>query len=252
VNYRTLHNASLTAIRDLALRSNPKHTEGLPRVLCWVMCDPSDLQKRVIHVNATWARHCDVTLYMSSSEDKAFPAIGLDVPPGKDHIGAKSKAAWTYVYHHYLEQADYFVKCDPDTFLIVHTLKRYLASRDPKKAEYFGHRFYYRGMKTRQYLYNSGGPGQVLSREAVKTLVTQAFKMEKDCMPDGQGNRPYYVSHETIQILILISDPPTSISCRQSHIPIPWYDSHIIPYRARNNFFKFFCGNFKNLVATLV
>ncbi len=38
-----------------------------------------------------------------------------------------------------------------------------------------------------RYTYMAGGPGLVLSREALKRHVLQAFKLQKDCMPDGQG-----------------------------------------------------------------
>ena len=150
------------------------------------MCDPDDLEKRVRHVKVTWAGHCDVTLYMSSATNTTFPTIGLDVPVGRSHIALKSRAAWTYVYTHYLDNADYFLKADPDTFLIVPNLKLYLANRDPNQAEFFGHNLWLTKNHSRKY--NSGGPGQVLSREALRRMVSKAFtRPGKHCMPDGEG-----------------------------------------------------------------
>ncbi len=35
------------------------------RVLCWVMTMPENLQKKPIHVNATWGPRCNKILYMS-------------------------------------------------------------------------------------------------------------------------------------------------------------------------------------------
>ena len=124
---------------------------------------------------------------MSSQQNDTFPTIGLDVPKGRDHIGIKSRTAWTYVHDHYLDKADYFVKCDPDTFLVIPNMKLYLANRNPDEPELFGHRFYLGGNK-RGLMYNSGGPGQLMSREALKRMVEQAFTQPGEpCMPDGQG-----------------------------------------------------------------
>ena len=87
------------------------------------MCDPNSLDTKVRHARDTWAKHCDITLYMSSQTNSSFPTIGLVVLAGRQHIGAKAKAAWTHVYTHYIDQAEYFVKCDPDTFLVVPNLR---------------------------------------------------------------------------------------------------------------------------------
>ncbi len=181
-------------------RATVERAASVPRILCWVMCDPDDLEKRVRHVKNTWAAHCDVTLYMSSQRNDTFPTIGLAVPPGRSHIGIKSRAAWTFVYDHYLHEAEYFVKCDPDTFLVVHNLKAYLSRRDPHVAEMFGHRLKLtagggaghkvlpRGGQRKVLMFNSGGPGQVLSREALRTMVEVAFRRPgKHCMSDGEG-----------------------------------------------------------------
>ena len=65
-------------ICDLMFQDRP-----LPRVLCWILTDPNDLEKRTRHVRDTWAKRCDVTLFMSSKRDDSFPTIGLNVPPGR-------------------------------------------------------------------------------------------------------------------------------------------------------------------------
>lgn len=163
---------------------------SLPRILCWVMCDPSEL-KRVEHVKATWIKRCDVYLFMSSETNDQFPTIGLDVKAGRDHIGSKSKAAWTYIYRNYLHKADFFIKTDPDTYLVVENLKLYMSKIDPDVPAFFGHRFSINHDK-KPLVYYSGGPGQLLSRGAVEKLVTKAFNETTNCMPDGQGNRIFY------------------------------------------------------------
>ena len=164
-----------------------KITTALPRILCWIMTDPHRLDDRTIHVKETWASHCDLTLYMSSQQNDTFPTIGLNVSSGRDHIGVKSRAAWTYIYKHHRHQFEYFVKCDDDTFLIIENMKRYMARRDPEKPEFFGSRMYLNA-NGNKIIYHGGGPGQVLSRKALHVMVEKAFQNKThDCMPDGQG-----------------------------------------------------------------
>ena len=130
----------------------------LPRILCWVMCEIDD--ERLPHVKQTWIPHCDISLFLGSSSNASFPIIGLNATPGRSHIDVKYKAAWNYIYQNHISDADYFVKADPDTFLVVENLKSYLSNRDPGRCEFFGHTFEL--PSSRDHLrYNSGGPGQV-------------------------------------------------------------------------------------------
>ncbi|CAH1786604.1 unnamed protein product, partial [Owenia fusiformis] len=166
-------------------RSDNKTGDGLPRILCWIMTSPGDLMRRTRHVQNTWARHCDIDLYMSSKENKSFPTIGLNVTEGRSHISMKAKASWTYIYHNYINKADYFVKVDPDSFLIVENLKMYLSRYNPDEPSFYGHVLNLRGNPFMKYM--SGGSGLILSRESVRRLVTIGFKNFTKCMPDGEG-----------------------------------------------------------------
>lgn len=161
------------------------------KILCWILTDPADLNKRTAYVRDTWTKHCDIRLFMSSALDSQFPAVGLNVSAGRDHIAAKAKAAWKYVHTHYIDQADYFVKADPDTYVVIDNLRRYMASRrGPHVPEFFGHRFYLRPVNV---TYVSGGSGLVLSQECLRRLMT-AFNATPDCLPDGQGKVSQVVS----------------------------------------------------------
>lgn len=155
------------------------------RILCWILTDPKYLE-RTKHVKATWAKRCDITLYMSSVENKTFPTIGLNVSSGRSHLASKSKAAWTYIHDHYLEKADFFVKADPDTFIIVENLRQFLSTKNASLPELYGHRFLF---LSKNVTYTSGGAGVVLTKEALKRMVRLAFRKGLNCMPDGQGKR---------------------------------------------------------------
>ena len=111
------------------MTSNDNSGYNATRILCWILTDPKNLE-RTKHVKATWAKRCDTTLYMSSAENKSFPTIGLNVSSGRSHLASKSKAAWTYIYDQYLHKADFFVKADPDTFIIVENLRQFLSTKN--------------------------------------------------------------------------------------------------------------------------
>ncbi|XP_068606573.1 glycoprotein-N-acetylgalactosamine 3-beta-galactosyltransferase 1-A [Brachionichthys hirsutus] len=137
------------------------------RVLCWVMTGPYNLQSRARHVRATWSRRCNLVVFMSSVEDPEFPTVGLGTKEGRDQLYWKTIRAFQYVYEHHADDADWFLKADDDTFVVVDNLRWILSNRTPEEAIYFGKRF---KPYTKQG-YMSGGAGYVLSKEALKRFV---------------------------------------------------------------------------------
>ncbi|KAL3064229.1 hypothetical protein OYC64_000501 [Pagothenia borchgrevinki] len=137
------------------------------RVLCWVMTGPYNLQSRARHVRATWSRHCNVVVFMSSVEDPDFPTVGLGTKEGRDQLYWKTIRAFHYVYEHHASEADWFLKADDDTFVVVDNLRWILSNHTPEEPIYFGKRF---KPYTKQG-YMSGGAGYVLSKEALKRFV---------------------------------------------------------------------------------
>ncbi|XP_037336647.2 glycoprotein-N-acetylgalactosamine 3-beta-galactosyltransferase 1-A [Pungitius pungitius] len=137
------------------------------RVLCWVMTGPYNLQSRARHVRATWSRHCNVVVFMSSEEDPDFPTVGLGTKEGRDQLYWKTIRAFHYVYEHHASEADWFLKADDDTFVVVDNLRWILSNHTPEEPVYFGKRF---KPYTKQG-YMSGGAGYVLSKEALRRFV---------------------------------------------------------------------------------
>ncbi|XP_072308857.1 glycoprotein-N-acetylgalactosamine 3-beta-galactosyltransferase 1-B [Eucyclogobius newberryi] len=145
------------------------------RILCWVMTRPSNLEKKARHVKATWSRHCNIVVFMSSVDDPDFPTVGLNTKEGRDQLYWKTIRAFQYAYEHHAHEADWFLKADDDTYVIVDNLRWLLANHTPEEPIYFGRRF---KPYTKQG-YMSGGAGYVLSREALKRFV-EGFK-SKTC-----------------------------------------------------------------------
>ena len=136
------------------------------RILCWVMTSPDNLLIKGKPVKETWGKRCNVLLFMSSKDDPSFPAIGLEVREGRDQLWRKTRAAWDYVYEHHLDDADWFIKADDDTFVIIENLRHLVSSLDPEQPYYLGRHF-----KTFSG-YNSGGAGYVFSKETLRRFKT--------------------------------------------------------------------------------
>lgn len=142
------------------------------------MTTPENLEVKAKHVKATWGRRCTVLLFISSIADDAFPAIGVDAPEGRDHLTAKTMQAFQYIYDHHYDDADWFMKTDDDTFVILENLRYLLSDYNTTEPIYFGHRF--RELVASGYA--SGGAGYVISKEALKRFGT---KREGLCVTDG-------------------------------------------------------------------
>ncbi|KAG8452554.1 hypothetical protein GDO86_004368 [Hymenochirus boettgeri] len=131
------------------------------------MTGPLNLETKAIHVKNSWARHCNVVLFMSSTTNESFPTIGLGTKEGRDQLYWKTIRAFQYVHKHYLNKADWFYKADDDTYVVMDNLRWMLSNYTPDQPIYFGSRF---KPYTKQG-FMSGGAGYVLSKEALNRFV---------------------------------------------------------------------------------
>ncbi|KAK3696201.1 hypothetical protein RRG08_027644 [Elysia crispata] len=150
------------------------------RVLVWVMTSPQNLQKKAQIVKDTWGRRCNKIIFFSSETNKDFPTVGLNVSEGREHLTAKTMQGFRYIYEHHFNDADWFMKADDDTYVIIENLRYFLSEQNTSHPIYFGHHF---KVIVKQGYY-SGGGGYVLSREALRRLATKG-KDPRLCRQDG-------------------------------------------------------------------
>ncbi|XP_078621352.1 glycoprotein-N-acetylgalactosamine 3-beta-galactosyltransferase 1-like [Branchiostoma floridae x Branchiostoma japonicum] len=151
------------------------------RVLCWILTSPKNHLSKARHVKATWGKRCNKLLFFSTKPDSRLPTVAIETGEGRDFLWGKAKAALRHIHAHYLQDADWFLKADDDTYIIMENLRFMLSEYTPDAAMYFGFRF--KTIVKQGYM--SGGAGYVISREGVNRVV-QGLNVPGKCK-EGQG-----------------------------------------------------------------
>ncbi|KAM8721618.1 hypothetical protein ACLKA7_007492 [Drosophila subpalustris] len=141
------------------------------RVLCWVLTTPKYHKSRAVHILRTWGKRCNKIYFMSSQPDDELETIVLTKPDKYEVLWGKTKEAFTYIYENKLDEADWFMKADDDTFVFVENLRHMLYPYSPDMPIYFGFNFKLLNSDQKSASYMSGGSGYVLSREALRLFV---------------------------------------------------------------------------------
>ncbi|CAF3690758.1 unnamed protein product [Rotaria sp. Silwood1] len=165
----------------------------LPRVCCLILTAPQYFLTRVKAVNETWAPRCDryffITEYareiMTPEQIKFAEQIPIapikNITPGYGHLTQKSNLAFLFAYEYYLNDFEWFVKADDDTYLIVTHLKTFLSKQNPSEPITFGYTFQIHIPKG----YHSGGASYVLSRESLRRFYEAYNDPISNCTKDG-------------------------------------------------------------------
>eukprot|EP00054_Salpingoeca_dolichothecata_P021737 m.140162 g.140162 ORF g.140162 m.140162 type:complete len:289 (+) comp24097_c0_seq8:522-1388(+) len=123
------------------------------------------------------ALRCDKLLFMSSEHFEGLNTIALDIKESRQALWNKTKLAWMHVYQQYLNEYDWFLKADDDTFVVMHNLRNFLADFSPDGSWFFGRPFVMWRNKPNRITYCSGGSGYIFSRETLRKLGSNADKV---------------------------------------------------------------------------
>lgn len=158
---------------------------------------------------------------MSSVDDPDLPAVSLKVSEGRNNLWGKTKAAYKYVYENYKDKADWFLKADDDTYVVVENLRLLLSKWDPKRPVYFGKRF-------KPYVkqgYMSGGAGYVLSKTAVEKFL-MALNEGSTCRQDTGGSEDVEIGRCLEKAGVVAEDSRDELGRERFHPFIP--EHHLI------------------------
>ncbi|XP_020632544.1 glycoprotein-N-acetylgalactosamine 3-beta-galactosyltransferase 1-like [Orbicella faveolata] len=201
----------------LFLNKKAEEEQKRIRILCWVMTSPKTLPIKGKPVKETWGKRCTLLLFMSSQADPSFPAIGLDVKEGRENLWSKTRAAWDYIYDHHLDDADWFIKADDDTFVVIENLRHLVSKLNPEEPHYLGRHF--------KPFFNSGGAGYVFSRETVRRFQ-KALGDTSVCKPEGSAEDVEV--GKCLHAMGVKPDYTRDPSGRETFMPLP-PEHHLIP-----------------------
>jgi glycoprotein-N-acetylgalactosamine 3-beta-galactosyltransferase len=124
--------------------SNQNNSNAQVRIYCLILTSPEYFDSRARAVNSTWAPRCDGYSFISeySNDTKGLPIASIgNLSAGYWHLTLKTTLAFHYVYKHLLNDYDWFVKADDDTYLFVENLKLFLKEQNTSEPITFGYNF---------------------------------------------------------------------------------------------------------------
>ncbi|TMW51191.1 hypothetical protein DOY81_003727 [Sarcophaga bullata] len=199
----------------------PKLLYNTTRVLCWVMTQPANHLTKAIHIRKTWGQRCHKLLFISTEANEELKTITLNVEEGRHNLWNKTKEALKYIYKQHFNEAEWFLKADDDTYVVMENL-RYLLYQYPAEVPlYFGAKF--KPFVKQGYM--SGGAGYVLSKEALKKFAVEAYNDTEIC--------PTNFKSEDVQLGMCLENVGViagdSRDCEGQERFIPLAVEHVIP-----------------------
>lgn len=119
------------------------------RVICWVMTTPEARQEKGSRVLSTWGHRCnELLLFMSSNNTADAEKYNntIILPPvtnDGNKLWSQTKYVINYLYANRLQAADWFLKVDDDTYVIMENLRHMLYPYDASYSLSFSTDFKY-------------------------------------------------------------------------------------------------------------
>lgn len=111
-------------------------------VLCYIPCTNKSFESKARLIMNTWGKHCNKLILFTRTDHRGFPTVALGIPDtGSYNLTHKMFVSMKYLHDHHLNEFDWFIKADTDTYVIVENLRYMLSGHQPTELIYFGHHF---------------------------------------------------------------------------------------------------------------
>lgn len=183
------------------------HTSRTDRVLCVILTVESH-KDNIAAVNSTWVKRCDRHMFIMANKDNAEKAslrhdiLTVKSPENKARLKDKMRLAIQFVHSNCMDEFDWLLKADDDTYVIMDNLKNLLqhTERNQSSKLFMGLR-----LKPRVKMgVMSGGAGYVMNKEALRLLVESSFT-NKTCSTHWQEDVHIAKCLEDINVTIVNS-----------------------------------------------
>ncbi|WKY02412.1 hypothetical protein Q1695_016010 [Nippostrongylus brasiliensis] len=138
------------------------------KIFCWVTTKPSNFRGKCEAVMNTWGRDCNRIIFVSNETDDVLPVLVFEGEEFWRGLSNKTQKALKWIYGNVLNQYEWFLKADDDTYVHMTNLRHLLRKYSPNKALAFGHKYQ---KPNSNYYYHSGGAGYAISRRGVQRIV---------------------------------------------------------------------------------
>lgn len=160
-----------------------------PRILCTVFTYKKNFNLKAQYVDKTWGKRCDKTIFMSGhlneTEKQAYSHMDIVYLNVTDtnrlNLTTKTIQTLLYANKNLINQFDWILKADDDTYVIMENLKEFLANKCPTDNTYYGFRYKPYKPDTFQHDFNSGGAGYVISNKVVRQFSENYVSNTKFC-----------------------------------------------------------------------
>ncbi|XP_052252334.1 glycoprotein-N-acetylgalactosamine 3-beta-galactosyltransferase 1-like isoform X2 [Dreissena polymorpha] len=142
------------------------------RLLCIILTMEKDIPTKVAAVNQTWASRCDIHFYVLNSKIRKSDFLNInDVPDDRFHLVHKIQEVYKIIHKLYLNDFDYVLKADDDTYIVVENLKFLLWHYNSSEPGYLG--FHFNKFVSSGYM--SGGAGYVISNRGLRNMIERGY-----------------------------------------------------------------------------
>lgn len=154
-----------------------------PRILCAVFTYEKNHKTKAVSVDKTWGKRCDKTIFLTNFASETIPElnstdqgpnfVNLNKTSDYSKLTIKTIETLLYVYKNLIDEFDWVLKADDDTFVIVENLRYFLSQKCPDELKTYGFKYEPRSPERFTYEFNSGGAGYLISNKSVRLFAEE-------------------------------------------------------------------------------